>query len=177
MINLCRFNLTVLIIILLFSTYATNARAVNEVQIKTAFLYNLVRMVEWPNEKEQANKPFVMCFLGDDYFGNALKAIKKKKVRKRPLKFKKNILLNEIDDCNLLFVHRDELHHLKRILSELGDKPIFTVSDKHEFAKGGGMANIIKKGKRVKIEINLNAAQKANFRISSRLLTLADIVE
>ena len=151
------------------------AKQPSEYQLKAAFLYNVARMVNWP--KADRKKPLTVCLIGEDPFGDALNSIKKKKVKKRPLRFMINITISEIADCNILFVTQEAQNLLTNILPSIESQHILTMGDAPEFATQGGMVNLLKNGERIAIEINLKAVKASNIVISSRLLTLAKIVD
>jgi len=151
------------------------AKQPSEYQLKAAFLYNVARMVDWP--KADRKKPLTVCFIGEDPFGDALNSIKKKKVKKRSLRFMINITISEIADCNILFVTQEAQNLLTNILPSIESQHILTMGDAPEFATQGGMVNLLKNGERIAIEINLKAVKASNIVISSRLLTLAKIVD
>jgi len=73
----------------LFSAYLTS-----EYQIKTTFLYNLARMVEWP----ESQSPLTICLFREDPFGNTLDS--HKKIKNRSLIFKKDLSLSDINQCH-----------------------------------------------------------------------------
>ncbi|MEZ5672020.1 MAG: YfiR family protein [Thiotrichaceae bacterium] len=152
-------------------TYADNS---NEYQIKSAFLYNLARMVEWPNES--SNAPLVMCFMGEDVFGNTTDGIANKTIRNRPLTFRKKIALRDADICHILYISPSERSNVAGIAKALGNRAILTVGDMDDFTDHGGMVNLIQDNERINIEVNLKRAERAGLKISSRLLTLAKIV-
>jgi hypothetical protein len=54
---------------------------------------------------------------------------------------------------------------------------VLTVGESEGFLERGGMINFVVKGKNVRLEINLVAAEAAGLKISSRLLAIADIVK
>jgi hypothetical protein len=115
--------------------------------------------------------------MGEDPFGDAFNAIKKKKVKKRPLEFMMDTSINDIPRCDILFVTQAAQDLLTNILSSVENQHILTVGDVPEFAMRGGMVNLLKNGERIAIEVNLKAVKASNIVISSRLLTLAKIVD
>lgn len=158
------------------TTYA-QSEFTNEYQVKAAFLYNLAKMTEWPGEDPQTTTPLTICFYGQDSFGDAVNTIKDKKIKKRPLTLIKNVVLNQIEKCHILFIDKTELKRLAYLLNQVKNRPIMTVGDIETFADQGGMVNLLKAVDKVDIEINSCAAKKAGLTISSRLLALAKIVD
>jgi hypothetical protein len=82
----------------------------------------------------------------------------------------------EIIDSQVLFVSKSEKGRVRHILATLQGKSILTVGDTEAFARQGGMINFITVGNKVRYEINVEAARRANLDISSKLLRLAKIV-
>ena len=73
----------------------------------------------------------------------------------------------------MLFISPSEKESLPNILSKLQGKSILTVSETagefREFAQRGGMINLFLDQKRVRFEINPEAAKKSGLMISSKL--------
>jgi YfiR/HmsC-like len=76
----------------------------------------------------------------------------------------------------VLFVSKSEAGRLRQILAALQGTSILTVGETEAFARQGGMINFITVDKKVRYEINVAAAKRANLDISSKLLRLAKIV-
>jgi len=84
--------------------------------------------------------------------------------------------LAELRSCHVLFISSSEKNHVPSILKPLKDASVLTVSETETFAREGGIINFLDGGNRVQIEINLDAAEQARLKISSKLLSLARIV-
>ena len=153
-------------------------QAAPEYRIKAALLYNLARMVEWPNETIQsAKEPFPICFIGEEPFGDALDALREKDVRNRPLAFHKDIAPGQAESCAILFISPSEDGRLEEILQQTATLPVLTVGDVAGFAERGVIVNMQRDEKKVKLEINMKAAERAGLTISPTLLELATKVE
>ena len=146
-----------------------------EFQLKAAFIYNITRMVEWSSEDKDL--PLVLCFFGEHKFGDTLQSFKNKTVGNRSLRVHKAIPFEEITQCNILFISDGEKAVLDEILPEIENLPILTIGDIEDFAKNGGIINLVSRGERIKIYINLKMAKKSNIKISSKLLSLAVIID
>lgn len=157
---------------------AVQAQAASEYHVKAAIMYNLARMVEWPNTNlATASKPFPICFLGDEPFGDALDFIRSKKIQNRPLEFHKEIQLDEAEKCAILYISASEEHHLEEVLRQVGNLPLLTVSDHEGFAERGVVVNLMRGKKKVRMELNAKAAERANLAVSPALKKLAVGVE
>ncbi len=172
----CKIGLTALLLAN-FSSIQAQSLSSNEYSLKAAYLYNLARMVEWPSEVFISTPlNIIMCFYGQDSFGESLDSIAKKSVHERNILIKKEISLEEVKQCHLLFINPSERNKISAILSRLSNLPILTVGDVDEFTQKGGIVNLLKDQDRIRIEINLQKANQVGLKISSRLLAVAKIV-
>lgn len=144
-------------------------------EVQAAFLCSFVEFVDWP--PGAVDGPVTVGVLGEDPFGALLEATAKNRpVQTKSIVVKRVATLEEARTCQLVFVGASEARILTPILQALATSSILTVSDIAGFAKRGGMIGFTIEDKRVRFEINLEAAERANLRISSRLLKLARIV-
>ncbi len=154
----------------------------SEYLIKAGFIYNFAKLIEWPAKAfPQPDSPIVIGILGDDPFGTTLDTIVAgKKINGRPLAVKRvkwSKDLKALKDCNILFVSASERDHIDAVLDALKSLPILTIGDGPGFARRGGIMNFILEDNKVRFEVNVEAAKDADLTISSRLLTLARIVQ
>ena len=62
---------------------------------------------------------------------------------------------------------------MTEIVKALRGASVLSVSDIEEFCPSGGVIAFAMEGQRVRFRINVNAAARANLKISSKLLQLA----
>jgi hypothetical protein len=79
-------------------------------------------------------------------------------------------------NCHILFISSYEKRHIQEILKSIKGLNILTIGDTDGFARKGIVINFYTEGQKIRFEINLDAAKRANLTISSRLLSLARIV-
>jgi len=156
---------------------AQTARA-SEYQVKAVFLFNFAQFVDWPAEAfPDSNTPLVIGVLGDDPFGGVLdQTVGDEHLGRRPFQVRRYHSVDEIKTCHILFVSRPEGDRPQSILAGLKNRPILTVSDADGFAERGGMIRFVTDRSRIRLKINLEAAQAAHLTISSKLLRVAEIV-
>jgi hypothetical protein len=154
------------------------AQESREYAVKTAFLYNFAKFVDWPPEtfKNEA-APFVLGIVGVDPFGAGLETLKDKTVKGRKLVVRRLPRLENLDDCQILFISGSERGNLRAILGTLKNHSILTVSDIDHFANQGGMIGLVSVGNNVNFEINLDTVQQSKLKFSSQLLKLARIIQ
>jgi len=158
----------------------TTARETNEYLVKAAFLFNVARMVKWPDEskRDKKNQPIVFCFMGDRRFGERVRAtIAKRRIRERQLRFIKDVQLQDVEQCHVLFIRESWQVRINEIFAKIENDPVLTVSDELGFLERGGMVIMQKEGKRLRLEVDLERVREHNIKISSRLLTLAKVKE
>ncbi len=149
-----------------------------EYYVKAAFLLNFTKFIEWPSQAlPDTSSIITICILGEDPYGDALKTIEGKLVRERKLIVKKASSVEDIGECHILYVCKSERKNLSEVLLRTKDMSILTVADMKIFCKSGGIVNFITLKKKVRIEINVEAAKRAGLKISSKLLNLSKIVK
>jgi hypothetical protein len=149
-----------------------------EYQVKAIFLYNFAQFVTWPAAAfPDARTPITIGILGNDPFGPFLEdAVRGEVIDGRSLTIKRFKGVEEALDSHMLFVSKSERGRLGQILAAVQGKGILTVGETEAFARQGGIINFITVDNKVRYEINLEAAKRANLDISSKLLRLAKIV-
>ena len=149
-----------------------------ESQIKAVFLYNFVRFVDWPPSAfPDTQAPMVIGVLGEDPFGAALDdAIRGESVNGRPLEVRHFRRIEDLGDCQVLFISRSEATRLAPILTSLKGRSVLTVSDAEDFTNRGGMIRFVTENNKVRLKINIDAAKAAELTISSKLLRPAEVV-
>jgi hypothetical protein len=150
-----------------------------EYVVKLGLLYNFAKYVEWPPEAfDRPDSPLVLGIVGDDPFGQELeRTLGDKSVGNRAFAFRRFKRAADIDRCHILFVPRSEEERVPSILERAKRWPILTVGEEEGFPLAGGMATILIAGERPKLEVNVEAAERTNLTIQSKLLRLATIVK
>jgi hypothetical protein len=150
----------------------------SEYQVKAVFLFNFGQFVEWPAvATPDPLMPVIIGILGEDPLGTFLdETVRGERLAQRPFEIRRYRELTDIQACNILFISRSESERVGQILAGLKNRPILTVSDGDDFAKRGGMIQFVNDKNRIRLRINVEAAQAANIVISSKLLRVAEIV-
>lgn len=149
-----------------------------EYRVKAAFLFHFAQLVDWPAEALGDEKnPLTLCTVGKDPFRGDLETMLQGKVigarSLRVLHIKDG---QEIQGCQVLFVSSSERAQIPLIIAGLKDGAVLTVGETEDFVGQGGMIGFCLEGNKIRFEINVEAAQRAKIKISSRLLLLAKSV-
>jgi hypothetical protein len=146
--------------------------AATEYAVKAAFLYNFTKFVEWP-DSAFPDGTLRLCVLGENPFGKTLQTVAGEEVAGHKLTVLSTEKLSDPAGCQVLFISQSERERMPRILADLRDLPVLTVSDTGGFIDHGGIINFTLERGKVRFEINQEAAERAGIKISSKLLRLA----
>jgi hypothetical protein len=146
--------------------------ATGEYQVKAAFLYHFSQFVEWPEGTfKEANSPIIYCTLGEDPFRGALDlSLSGKTVGVRALHLKQP---QEIRGCQILFIGAGQQKLVPSLRTRFQGNPVLTVGESEHFVQDGGMIGFLLEENKIRFEINLDVAEHAKLKLSSRLLGLA----
>ncbi len=145
-----------------------------EWQIKSAFLYNFTRFVEWPEwALPGPAQPIVIGVLGDKELAQELGAIVAgRNVNGRSIEVRAVRTVAEARATQLLFVTAAEESRYAEMRSELADSPVLTVGESPAFSVTGAIG-FVQEGEKLRFEINVDIAERSNLKISSQLQKLA----
>lgn len=154
---------------------AKTAAEVDEYQAKAAFLYNFTKYVKWPEKCfATPEAEFVVAVVGADPFGKKLDdAFKDKRVGTHPVKVVRWKTVEQLGDCHLLFVPTAEAARLEKILLACAQKNTLLVGESEGFARHKGCLSFFIEEKKMRFEVNLEAAKRAELELSPQLLKLA----
>ncbi|PIQ07829.1 MAG: hypothetical protein COW71_14895 [Ignavibacteriales bacterium CG18_big_fil_WC_8_21_14_2_50_31_20] len=151
----------------------------DEYTVKAQFMERFTHYIEWPEGSTIKNQeiPFRIGVYGENHFENKLNEIaelieiKNKKVELREVDFK------SILDCDMLFISKCSEEELNKIIRIAVGRSILLISDSDGFGKKGVHINFYNKNDKINFEINISSTRRDTFKISSRLLKLARIIE
>jgi hypothetical protein len=166
------------LVVLLVPAAQAVAQAATEYQVKAAFLYNFAKFVEWPAAVlADSAAPLVVGVRGEDPFGADLDAaLRGKTAAGHPLQVRRFDAIPASGACHILFVCSRVDPPEKEVLGALAAAPVLTVGETPQFTHLGGILRFVVQDNKVRFEINVDAADRAGLRISSKLLRLALIV-
>jgi hypothetical protein len=124
----------------------------SEYEIKAAFLFNFAKFVEWPESvMGETNGSFIIGILGRDPFDGALdQTIGDKTVKGKTIVIKRFRHLVDLQYCHILFISESD--------------------------KNGGIISLYTENDKVRFAIRLTATERANLKLSAKLLNLAKII-
>jgi len=149
-----------------------------QAEIKASFIYTLAKFVEWPPRMfPTAGAPVVFGVLGDDLLRQALeRAVSGKRIDGRPILVTVVNRPSSLGRCHILFIGVSEPGRLREVLKETAGRGILTVGESEQFAETGGVLGLALAESMVRFKVNLEAADRAGLRISSKILALGEVL-
>jgi hypothetical protein len=166
-------TLFVLPVMMGFQTAPTDTNA----RVKSVFIYNFTRYVEWPADYQTGN--FIINMYGTNaaMLSELNTMAKTKTVGAQKIEIRNTTTLDGIGKCNILYVTPDVSTPLADILAKIKGKSTLLVTEKAGFAKQGSAINFVVVDNRQKFELNKANAEKNNLKVSAQLVTLSIPVE
>ena len=150
-----------------------------EHEVKAAYLFRFLAFVEWPQASFlRPDSPIVIGVLGDEEVLEELRGIVPGRVvQGRPVAAVRVALDSRqgasLAGVHVLFVGREASAQLARLGPTRG---ILVVSDAERGLDQGAVVNFVRAEGRVRFEVAVDAAERRELRISSRMLAVASSV-
>jgi uncharacterized protein YdbL (DUF1318 family) len=164
-------------VILLGAMSAAGESTIEEYQLKGGFIYNIAKFVEWPaGALASPGDPLVGCILGESPIGAALEqATRDREINGRKLAIRPIPDAQQTSGCSFLFVSLSAQKAWRAALSKARLNGILTIGEGDVL--DGVIVNLKRDGDKIRIQIDLDAARRGQIQISSRLLSLSEIVK
>ncbi len=158
---------------------ATETLKDKEAAIKSAFIYNFTKFIQWPQVAgdESVQENLDLYILGSSALTEHLMKIDGRKAGDRKISVTRLENVEMLKKGVILVICETEAYRLKKILNKVRGRNILTISDIEGFAPAGGMIGLYKERNKIRFEINTDAARRAGIVLSSHLLKLARIVQ
>ena len=146
-----------------------------ERSVKAAFLYKFLGYTEFPvTAFADASAPFVIGVVGaDDLAAELARIVAGRTVNGRAVTVR-SLKENEAPaGVHLLFVAAADTPKLARLQKLVPQQPMLTVTETENGLAQGSVINFKIVDERVRFDVALDAAERNNVKLSSRLLTVA----
>jgi hypothetical protein len=147
----------------------------DEYKIKAAYLYNLIKFIQWPKDDKLLLVTRV-CIIGSNSILKPFTNLSHRKVKGRPIEIHYQSDSGRLDRCNMLFIPSD-YSNPENLLSLISSSAILTVGEKPSFLEQGGIVSLIVASNKIQLHINQSQAKSNGFEISGNLLEVARIVK
>lgn len=157
---------------LLMLSPVLRAQSQSEFRIKAAYVFNLTKYVEWPAASSQV----VICVVGEGPMVKALGELAGKISDTRQIVVLLAASDADFKRCDLAYITNASPKKIESALQKFSGRSVLTVGEVSSFTRVDGMMALLTVGEHIEIEVNLQACQRANLKVSSKLLSLAKIV-
>ena len=153
--------------------------ALPEYVLKAGFLFNFAKYVEWPADAfPDAEAPLSIAVVGKDPFGETLEnAFRNKTVKGRTFSIRRFATVDDLKSCHILFIPLSEMGPLARIQDRVKSWATLTVGESDGFCRSRGMISILIENDRPRLQVNLEATERAKLTIDTKLLKVAERVK
>ena len=172
---------TITIIIILFIINSLNNNAYSQTDLskyKSMFTVNFIRYVGWSEDATTGN--FVIGVLKNEKVASKLKILTKdKKFGYQKIVVKEFNNINEITDCQVLFISKYINFSNKNSLiikQKLNNKNTLIITNSEGAIKKGSMINFVIRNNKLMFEISTSNATLFNLKISSSLTALSNAI-
>jgi hypothetical protein len=155
-----------------------SAPAALERSVKAAFIYKFLGYTEFPPHAfSDAGAPVVIGVAGSDEMAAELaRIVAGRTINNRPLVVRQWHDGDSAGAVHLLFVAGADSAHAARVLRQAPPGPVLLVTECGNGLQAGAVINFKIVEERVRFDVSLDAADKNNIKLSSRLLTVANHV-
>lgn len=146
-----------------------------ERSVKAAFLVKFLGYVDYPDSATPgAGEPLVIGVLGADDVAEELRRITAgRSMNGRAVAVRKLRAGDALGKVHMLFIGDDDLPDIEKALAAVRQLPVLTVTEIARNVRQESVINFRVVDERVRFEVSLDAAEKNNLKLSSRLLAVA----
>lgn len=155
------------------------APVLSDAAMQALYLYNFAKFIDWPDKTfldKQA--PIRLCLYGEkpNELRQSVAAIEGKSANGREVAVRRQTTLAALNDCQIVFIPDSEKRWLSEVLRIAHAASALTVSDMEGFIDSGGGVGLFMSDRQLRFDVNLNAIETAQLKVSSQLLKLARTV-
>jgi len=166
-------HIALALVAVLFVPLLTGAQDVTESALKAAFIYNVAKFTNWP-EETPSSKVFTMCVLGDAAVGEALeRTVKGRLLLGKEIRVTRLNSKGSVRECRLLYLSGVTKEQIAQVVASVRGTPVLTIGDLAGFKELGGIVGFFFEDGQLRFTIGLESARKCGLLISAKLMTLA----
>lgn len=149
-----------------------------EYRIKSEFLINFASLVEWPEESFQGDGELVVGILGEEAVVDEVQSrLDGRTARSRQVRAERLGSLAQLAGFHMVYVTASADSKVEDVHRALAGANVLLVGESKGFAQRGGAINFYTERSRIRFEVNPEAVRSAGLRVSSRLLSVAKVID
>jgi hypothetical protein len=164
-----------MVIIMSLLCQLSPAASVSDPKLKSAFLLNFTKFVEWPPERFAGmTEPIVFGLIADQTMHQEVSAIVAgRQINGRALLVRTVTGVGDLPMIHILFVSTHEQDRHRVLLERAAQFGVLVVGDDKNCRFHGGSICFMQVGEKLRFEINIDAAERSQLKISAQLQKLA----
>ena len=156
--------------------HAHGAAAMEEVDLKAAYVYNFIQFIDWPEDGAAAGQDVTVCVSPFSPLKRPLTALEGRRTAKGRTVRVKLLEMADMRPCRVIVLYNTDVDPVVRLLRTMPPAHgILTISDELTFINPEVVISLSQEDGRVVFGISSDAAARAGLNISSRLLRLAKV--
>ena len=177
--GLCRRALELLLLVgTLIDGSAAVAQSQDESAVKTAYIYNFSKFIDWPATAfANSDAPITFCVIDQSLPDSALSKLDKRKVNQRELAVEKITLKSAHTPCHILYLGELSAAQVSEVIRLYRDDPVLLIGDTGQASEKFAAINLTSEDRKLRFNVNLGQASAHHLEISAYLLKLALQVE
>jgi hypothetical protein len=159
------------------SPTSNHVRISPEAQYKAAIILKFASITEWPVDSpiSDLNSPFVIGVIGERPIYSLLtESTKNMKIRQKKVKIIAISDYSQIKNCNALFISTVSRRDFEKIIKEVEQRPILTISDTIGYEKKGVMINLFFIRGKCRFNVNCIRAEECGIMLTSKIVGHAE---
>jgi len=167
-------NLKTILIFLVFSNNIIAQESPVSSDVSTAeamFMYNIARHLEYPINKR--SEYFTIGVYGSSGYKQIETYFLNKKVGVRPILVKKISTIEELSECNILFITFSRTKEMKLLEEKIKDWSTLIITEKVGSIDLGSGINFLMIGDKLQYEIKPSNIEKYGIKITTQLRSMA----
>jgi len=156
--------------LLIVSALIIAAKPPTDYKFHSIYVYNFTKYIEWP----QSAGTFRIAILSSDpsVLDPFQKMAETKLVGGNKIEVELARNVNNLADCNILFVPESESHAASKAIEKCKGKNTLVITEKSGLIESGSCINFVLVDNRLKFEISKSAIESAGLKVSSQLLQM-----
>lgn len=141
--------------------------------VKAAFVFNILKFVEWTEPTANDGSELSICMWGQDSLSGALNVLNDKQIGEQKINVRYIPTGTSPLPCNVIYVGGGVSERSESYKKVQSDRHTFTLSDRKSFIASGGNVEFYTSDDRIRFRINQNVLDAKAYMIGSRLLEFA----
>jgi PAS domain S-box len=159
------------LLVFLFCFVRVYPQQVTDDQIKTGYIFNFLKYIQWENEEKIDT--FKIAVYGEDYaLINTLKSIERLQAKGKPVRVIIFKSLGDIEYSHILLITNDRISFVHDIFTLIKGRNTLLVTDRCEYPRYVMVNFTYNENSKIQFEINTQNMEEARLKTSSKLVLL-----